>query len=308
MWVLLRAVELPCAWRHVLSQPYRGATFTRPPELALILNVPRVFTQLSSFVSVVACDLLRPTLNTPVGGPLETKSNAIMSAEPYKKAEKSPSHASPDVATPGRRKNEHRTLWLSRASFLISALALVSVGYRAVAQRVLDSEPIARAIAAVSPPLPALAAHASPDNAGAPTPPVKVEVAGSESLALVPRVQANLKKGLAALRIKRLVVTQAVEDREPVTITDVVDSETPIIAFLEVASGAVDEQQVVVTFEHEEGHSVGLVNLSVPGNKPRWRTWGRTYNIKQDGRWTAVVRDSRGEELGRTKFTVRRES
>ncbi len=231
-----------------------------------------------------------------------------MSAEPHSKAENSIIPRTSRGGTGRPRKSDHRTLWLSRASFLISAVALVSVGYRAVAQRVLASEPVARAIAAVSSPLPALAAHAAPDGARLPTSIVKAEVAEVESTALVPRVQANLKKGLAALRIKRLVVTQAVEDREPVEVTDVVDAETPIIAFLEVASGAVEEQQVVVTFEHEEGHSVGLVNLSVPGNKPRWRTWGRTYNIKQDGRWTAVVRDSRGEELGRTKFTVRRES
>jgi len=122
------------------------------------------------------------------------------------------------------------------------------------------------------------------------------------------RVQASLDKGLQALKIKRLVVTQAVEDREPVAVGNVVASETPVIAFLEVASGSPEEQQVVVTFEHEAGEQAGLVNLSVPGNKPRWRTWGRTSSINRDGRWTAVVRDSRGEELGRTEFTVRRES
>ncbi len=232
-----------------------------------------------------------------------------MSAEPNTKAENSLIPRAPSAGTGRPRKSDHRTLWLSRASFLISAVALASVGYRAVAQRVLDSEPVARAIAAVSSPLPALAAQAALDGARLlPSSTVKTEAEEVEPTALVPRVQANLKKGLAALRIKRLVVTQAVEDREPVEVTDVVDAETPIIAFLEVASGAVEDQQVVVTFEHEEGHRVGLVNLNVPGNKPRWRTWGRTYNVKQDGRWTAVVRDSRGEELGRTKFTVRRDS
>lgn len=43
-----------------LSHPYRGATFMRPPELAVILDVLRNFAQLSGFVSVMACDLLRP--------------------------------------------------------------------------------------------------------------------------------------------------------------------------------------------------------------------------------------------------------
>ncbi len=53
-------------------------------------------------------------------------------------------------------------------------------------------------------------------------------------------------------------------------------SSTPVIAFVEVATDGREDQNVVVTFEHETGDRVGLVNLNVPGNKSRWRTWGRT--------------------------------
>jgi hypothetical protein len=219
--------------------------------------------------------------------------------------------AQPNTGRSARRRNgEARSLWLSRMSFILSGLALVSVGYRSISRHLADSP--------VPPPLQVAAessqlqAPAQEDVAEAVQPQLAELAPNVEKndgvAALMPRMSENLKKGLAALRIKRLVVTQAVEDREPVAVSEVVDAETPVIAFVEVASGASEDQQVVVTFEHEKGYSAGLVNLSVPGNKPRWRTWGRAYNIKQGGRWTAVVRDSRGAELGRTEFVVRRES
>lgn len=202
-----------------------------------------------------------------------------------------------------RKRSEQRTLWLSRGSFVLSGLALVSVGYQSVSRHFANAEvtPVAAAVAPLAPLEPAAAQHT--DAIAAP-----VADPAEQRPSVTARVTASLSKGLAALKIKRLVVTQAVEDREPVAVTHVVDSETPVIAFVEVASGSDEEQQVVVTFEHEAGEQVSPVNLSVPGNKPRWRTWGRTYNVNRDGRWTAVVRDSRGEELGRTEFTVRRPS
>lgn len=224
-----------------------------------------------------------------------------MSAEQQTKAE-TDSIPVQNGSRPGgnrSRRAEQRNLWLSRVSFLVSGVALVSVGYRSVARRLSDASP-EQAIAAVTAPVAPQAQPAAQANvAPAPVAEIKVETPFAS------RVQNSLKQGLAALKIKRLVVTQAVEDREPVA-ADVVDAETPVIAFVEVASGSTEDQHVVVTFEHETGDRVGLVNLSVPGNKPRWRTWGRTYNVNRDGRWIAVVRDAHGEELGRTEFTVRR--
>jgi hypothetical protein len=218
-----------------------------------------------------------------------------MSSQQHTKAENN----STSPKTSSRRRSEQRNLWLSRGSFVLSGLALVSVGYQSISRRLADTDaaPIVAAAAQVAP---VLAVSPAPVAVAA------VAVEARKPPSVTARVQESLSK--AALKIKRIVVTQAVEDREPVAVSDVVDSETPVIAFVEIASGSTEEQQVVVTFEHEAGDQVSPVNLSVPGNKPRWRTWGRTYNVNRDGRWTAVVRDSRGEELGRTEFTVRRAS
>lgn len=223
------------------------------------------------------------------------------------------------------------TLWLSRVSFFVSAVALVSVGYRSVSKRFLtDAEPQVAALSAApvnvglsnvsplgfSPPSPetqvgavALLETDTPDVPSAKHATV-TETTVSATVNATVNAGKKLRDGIKAqaanlgVRVKRLVVTQAVEDREPVEVQEV-SSSTPVIAFVEVATDGREDQNVVVTFEHETGDRVGLVNLNVPGNKSRWRTWGRTLDVNRDGRWTAVVRDSRGEELGRTEFTVR---
>jgi hypothetical protein len=208
------------------------------------------------------------------------------------------------------------TLWLSRVSFLVSAVALVSVGYRSFTKRFQGDEEATVAAAAdlaSKPPLlVGLAQHTlsgaalrfshSSDHGA-----LSAAASSSKSKRTERETLGSGFKAQAAnlgVRVKRLVVTQAVEGREPVE-TSEVSSSTPVIAFVEVATDGREDQNVVVTFEHETGDRVGLVNLNVPGNKSRWRTWGRTYDVNRDGRWTAVVRDSRGEELGRTAFTVR---
>jgi hypothetical protein len=220
-------------------------------------------------------------------------------------------------------KKSDNTLWLSRVSFFVSAVALVSVGYRSVSERLPTDTEAPLADAASRPPKAPLLmgfAHSTglskvasslTDASNEPTgdngeaegnasrPPGLRLPSGETFRAAVRTHATNL-----GIRVKRLVVTQAVEDREPVEVQEVSPS-TPVIAFVEVVTDGREDQNVVVTFEHETGDRVGLVNLNVPGNKARWRTWGRTYDVNRDGRWTAVVRDSRGEELGRTAFTVR---
>jgi Protein of unknown function (DUF2914) len=214
-------------------------------------------------------------------------------------------------------------LWLSRVSFLVSAIALVSVGYRSISKRIqTDAEArVAAGVASASKPAsllgfvkstglskPGFVFSGLTSNQDVPSLD-GVEVSANSSkpaLESGETFRASIKAQAAniGVRVKRLVVTQAVEDREPVKVGEV-SASTPVIAFVEVATDGREDQNVVVTFEHETGDRVGLVNLNVPGNKSRWRTWGRTYDVNRDGRWTAVVRDSRGEELGRTAFTVR---
>jgi hypothetical protein len=103
--------------------------------------------------------------------------------------------------------------------------------------------------------------------------------------------------------VKRLNVTHAIENREPVSAADLKLGDNPILAFVELANTSTDEQRIVVTFEHA-GKSVGHVQLRVPGQSRRWRTWGQTRQIREPGEWQAVVRSEDGKELSRTTFSV----
>lgn len=103
--------------------------------------------------------------------------------------------------------------------------------------------------------------------------------------------------------VNRLVIASAVNEREPVELSEGKVKE-PILAFVELKNISANESGVVVTFEHESGKQVGFVNLSVPAESTRYRTWARTHNIQDAGTWTAIVRSKTGEELARKSFTV----
>lgn len=106
------------------------------------------------------------------------------------------------------------------------------------------------------------------------------------------------------LQIKRLVVTDRIEDREPVADPQLRADGTQVFAFVELANPGADAQSIEIVFEHESGQQVGFVKLPVPKEKSRWRTWGKTEQIKKTGRWVAKVRSSGGDELMRQDFVV----
>lgn len=109
----------------------------------------------------------------------------------------------------------------------------------------------------------------------------------------------------AELSLKRLVVTDGIDGREPATVSgDLKANDEPIYAFVELANQGAEEGSVVITFEHGSGKSVGHISLSVPAKQKRWRTWGRTRNIDRNGEWVAVVKTADGRELGRRTFAV----
>ena len=110
---------------------------------------------------------------------------------------------------------------------------------------------------------------------------------------------------IAPPKLKRLVVTTGVEDREPVADKPLRAGEEPIYAFVELQNPTPTDQFVVVTFERGDGtESVGYIKLKVPAKQPRWRTWGRTRMINDAGPWVAVVRTVDGRELARERFDV----
>lgn len=103
--------------------------------------------------------------------------------------------------------------------------------------------------------------------------------------------------------VKRLVMASDVKEREPIELGQA-KSKQPIVAFLELSNATGADASVIITFEHENGKKVGFIELSVPGESPRYRTWGRTRHIDESGTWTAVVRTKAGDELARRSFSV----
>ena len=124
------------------------------------------------------------------------------------------------------------------------------------------------------------------------SPPAKASSADAEAVA-------------EGLEVRRLVVTKKVVDREPEDADDFRADEGPVYAFVELANSADEEQSVMVTFEHPTtGAKVGHIKLSVPANVSRWRTWGHTRMIKQEGTWKAIVTGLDGTELAEQNFEV----
>lgn len=104
-------------------------------------------------------------------------------------------------------------------------------------------------------------------------------------------------------KVKRLVLAADVEDREPIALEKPQVKE-PVVAFLELANETEHATEVRVTFIHESGLKVGMIDLTVPAKSPRYRTWGRTRNISRPGTWSVVVHSADGRELERQRFDV----
>ncbi|UJR82201.1 DUF2914 domain-containing protein [Sandaracinus amylolyticus] len=111
------------------------------------------------------------------------------------------------------------------------------------------------------------------------------------------------------LRVRRLVLTRGIEGREPIDEIDelALDERLErVYAFLDLANDGDDAAALVVTFEREGGDEVtGHVELEVPANVGRWRTWAFTRHVDREGTWRVVVRDDGGRELASHTFEVR---
>jgi hypothetical protein len=142
-----------------------------------------------------------------------------------------------------------------------------------------------------------------------PKPPASQETAAKSSEPAPTRASSTEprteQKSLAVDRVavRRLVVTHAVRDREPIAPAELVTG-IPVLAFVELANEGAVERNVVVTFERDGRPAVGHVRLHVPAGSPRFRTWARTHNLGESGTWEAVVRGDDGKELGRQPFEL----
>ena len=109
------------------------------------------------------------------------------------------------------------------------------------------------------------------------------------------------------LRARRITVTHAIEDREPVDELDVVEARQEgdrLYAFVDLANAG-EATEVDVTFRHESGLTVGHVALEIPAHVSRHRTWAYSSRIEEPGNWTAIGRDGEGRTLAVHNFEVR---
>lgn len=207
--------------------------------------------------------------------------------------------------------------WLSRLSFGTSVVALAAAAYTGCQETGLGKEPAGLApaetpkqavVGGISPDkLPQLPPEAAPTEAPlkvAEKPAPKADAAESKAAGSKAPAQPAVAVPPAPLEVQRLVVTSGVENREPTPLTALVAGAQPVYAFVELANPADIEREIVLTFEHDSGKTVGFIELKVPAGATRWRTWGKTSQIKAPGHWTAVVSAKGGEELRRGAFDV----
>ncbi|MEM9190340.1 MAG: hypothetical protein AAGF12_14240 [Myxococcota bacterium] len=116
--------------------------------------------------------------------------------------------------------------------------------------------------------------------------------------------QEGVRMAHEALTLRRLEVTRSIEGREPLDPgTSFSSVQAPLFAFIDCANEGAEDQELMVTFEHESGRTAGHVALEIPAEVPRWRTWMRSSHVTVPGAWEAVVRVD-GEVIGRQPFVV----
>jgi hypothetical protein len=144
------------------------------------------------------------------------------------------------------------------------------------------------------------AASVEPKKSEAPAPTVVPAPAPAKKTAKKTEIDLDTK-----LSVKRLVIAHSVKDREPVEASErfVAGEDEKIYAFVEVGNSESVDTAIFVSFIPEQGIERGPIELSV-GPAPRWRTWAFTRTATKPGVWHAVVRNARGEEIGRTRFEI----
>jgi len=108
----------------------------------------------------------------------------------------------------------------------------------------------------------------------------------------------------APLKVKRLIVAEGVEAREPVSAATSFGDDTPrIYAFVEIGNPEKAQSEISISITPHGEAERGRVSLDI-GASPRWRTWSFTRLAKKPGNYDVVVYDASGDEIGRAAFEV----
>lgn len=204
------------------------------------------------------------------------------------------------------------TRWTGISALILSAFSLGMSGW-VVGCGNKPSEPSSQPSEPRAQPIVTAVQHAAPiasitgSTASAPASVPSVKPSAPEADAKQSeRPAAKHERTSAQVRVKRLVVTRKVEDREPAKDGPSFSLDgAPLYAFVEMENRTEDAAKIVITFE-KAGTSTGHIELGVPANQSRWRTWGLTRGIRDAGEWVAVVRTVEGAELARVPFAVTR--
>jgi len=131
--------------------------------------------------------------------------------------------------------------------------------------------------------------------------PVTTQAPAVTSTAVTAKVETPKATKLA---VKRVTIAKGVLNHEPKDATDTVDAKTEkVYAFVEVDNPQKLPGEITVEFQPPSKKYEGRITLGI-GESSRWRTWAFTRQAHETGEWTAIVRDDRGKELAREKFTV----
>jgi len=196
-------------------------------------------------------------------------------------------------------------IWTSIAAVLVSSFSLAASGWVIANERGghrdHSVEPVANApaLSSASRTLDDSNADDAPDLPTAAKPAVN-EVPKSE-----PKAEPTVHADATDLKVRRLVVASGVENREPVGSSDAFRAgDDRVYAFVEMANRSSHDGGIVIVFENGSTRT-GMVELEIPGDVGRWRTWGYTRALRQPGTWNVVVREQdTGKELARTSIEV----
>jgi hypothetical protein len=126
--------------------------------------------------------------------------------------------------------------------------------------------------------------------------PIPVE----DTRAFEPELEAS-----AGLTIQRLVTATGVDQREPVAPSAFFGQrDARIYAFVEASNESHEEETLTIHFIGPEGQVSGGIELRIPAEAPRWRTWAFTEHAKDPGLWRVEIRSSEGTLLGALPFEV----
>ncbi|TYT75429.1 DUF2914 domain-containing protein [Desulfobotulus mexicanus] len=102
--------------------------------------------------------------------------------------------------------------------------------------------------------------------------------------------------------IARLIITEGIENREPVGNTSLVPTGTSrVFCFLEARD--IPEDTTVTVIWIYGGVEMHITELALSAG-PRWRTWAEKAVHGLQGYWTVGIRDESGNLIGVTSFMV----